>query len=261
MFETFNEKEAIVEISRFLKEELQKSGFKKYLLGVSGGIDSTVSLYLAAGAVGKEQVLPVILPYKNTYPEAVIDAQKAISTLGIASSQVTQIDIGPLCDSFFQLDPTIDSLRRGNIMARVRMTVLFDLAKKNQALVLGTENKSEHLLGYFTRFGDEASDVEPIRELYKTQVRLLAQELNVPKQIYDKAPTAGLWPGQTDEGQFGFSYEQADQVFYLHYEQGLVEADIVKKGFAEELVRNVFARVEANKFKQALPKIAHLKSL
>lgn len=145
----------------------------------------------------------------------------------------------------------LDKVRLGNVMARVRMMVLYDLAKKLNAIVCGTENKSEYYLGYFTRFGDAASDFEPIAHLYKTQVYQLAKYLGVPKEFIDKTPTAGLWPGQTDEGEFGFTYKEADAVLQLYFDKKLNLAEIKKRGFKN--AEKIIARVLKNEYKHQTP--------
>lgn len=249
MFTSFNPQEATKTITNFIKQEIDKvSGFSKVILGLSGGIDSAVSVYLATKAIGNENVMVVLLPYKNLYSENLLDAKLIIQQLDIPSQNVFEINIGPLCDSFFRLDNLMNQNRQGSIMARVRMILLFDLAKKHQALVCGTENKSEHLLGYFTRYGDSASDIEPIRHLYKTEVRMLAQYLRVPEKIITKIPTAGFWPGQTDEGQLGFTYQEADQILYLLFEKKSTVSQIVEKGLAKKLVEKIANLVKRNSF-------------
>lgn len=210
------------ELVDFIKNAFQKAGFTKAVIGVSGGVDSATSYELAVRALGKENVLAYFLPYKK---------------------------IAPIVEEFLSFDPTIDKLRRGNVMARVRMIILFDQAKKRRALVVGTENRTEHILGYFTRFGDSASDIEPLRNLYKTQVYELAKFLKIPKSILNKAPTAGLWEGQTDEGEFGFTYKDADEVLYQLYDLKKKKVD----GVDPVVVERVKAWIDRNSFKHNLP--------
>jgi NAD+ synthase len=171
-------------------------------------------------------------------------------------ANVATIDIQPLVDPFLALDPAMNHLRKGNIMARTRMIVVYDQARRREALVVGTENKSEHLLGYYTRFGDEASDVEPLRGLYKTQVYQLARYLGVPEPILTKTPTAGLWEGQTDEGEFGFTYAEADAILALVYDGGKSVDEAVSAGFERAKVEAVTAWVRSKEFKHHLPLVA-----
>ncbi|MBI3070280.1 MAG: NAD(+) synthase, partial [Candidatus Levybacteria bacterium] len=196
------------QIVQFIKQTLQKEGFQNVVIGVSGGVDSTTSLYLLKEAIPLKNIFPVHLYYFNPDLEFEENAYH-LSIKSIVDKLAKTLGVQPLKDS----------IRLGNIMARVRMILLYDLAKKHQALVCGTENRSEYHLGYFTRFGDEASDFEPIRHLYKTQVYQLASYLGVPKTVIDKKPTAGLWAEQTDEGEFGFSYKEADPVLYLYFDK------------------------------------------
>lgn len=192
-------------IISFIKKTFQEEGFKKAIVAVSGGIDSSVALVLIAKALGVENVITMQLPYKN---QSIKESDLIINWVKISQANRIKVGIGKTVDSF----GVKERGRLGNIMARVRMIEIFDQAKKLKALVVGTENKSEKLLGYYTRFGDEASDIEPIIHLYKTQVRQLAIELKIPDRIINQAPSAGLWLGQTDESDLGFFYEKADMV-------------------------------------------------
>lgn len=237
----------------FLKSSFQEAGFSKAVIALSGGVDSATSTALSVRALGADNVYPVMLPYGVLSTQATIDAVGVVEKLGIPSVHVTRIDIKPIVDPLPSKDPSMDNVRRGNAMARARMMVLFDQAKKRQALVVGTENKTEHLLGYFTRFGDEASDVEPLRNLYKTQVYILAKFLQLPDVVLSRVPTAGLWEGQTDEGEFGFTYKDADEILYLHFDEKKPEGEIVAAGFSKEVVDKVLSRVQANDFKHHLP--------
>ncbi|MBI2431072.1 MAG: NAD(+) synthase [Candidatus Levybacteria bacterium] len=226
-------------IIAFLKKTFAEQKIKNAVIGLSGGIDSAVSFLLLKRAIPEKNIFPISLAYfspyvaipKKNYDLSIKEAVDAcVQNLGVSRN---------------------DNVRIGNIMARVRMIFLYDLAKKNKALVVGTENKSEHLLGYFTRFGDSASDIEPIQHLYKTQVYELAKYLNVPQEIINIPPTAGLWQGQTDEEEFGFTYEEADQVLYYYFEQKLPIEEIVKK----ELInaKKVIKRVKENEYKHKTP--------
>ena len=237
----------------FLKASFAKAGFTSAVIAISGGVDSATSCALAVRALGADNVYPVLLPYGALSSQATIDAIGVVEKLGISSFHVTRFDIKPLVDPIVFKEPGMGNVRRGNAMARARMTVLYDQAKKRNALVIGTENKSEHLLGYFTRFGDEASDIEPLRDLYKTHVYALARYLEVPESILAQAPSAGLWPEQTDEGEFGFSYKDADEILYLSVDEKKSVEEIVAAGFAKDLVDRVLLRVRANDFKHNLP--------
>ncbi len=242
-------------LTAFLKKAFAKAGFTKAVVALSGGVDSATSCTLVVRALGRENVYPILLPYGQLNHQGVVDARAVIEKLEIPEANVSEIDIKPLIDPMLALDPAIDNIRKGNTMARMRMIVLFDQAKKRNALVVGTENRSEHLLGYFTRFGDEASDIEPLRNLYKTQVYQLATYLGLPQQILTKKPTAGLWEGQTDEGEFGFTYKEADQILAMLFDEKKSVEEVVAQGFSRETVKKVQARVAANSFKHNLPLI------
>lgn len=251
----FDRKEKSEEIVRFIQESCKTEKYERGLVGVSGGVDSATSLIVAVTALGKEHVFPVLLPYGNLHGEHMEDAWFLIDSLGIPKKQVNVIEITSLADAAIATDPDMDDIRKGNIMARMRMVILFDLHKKLNGLVLGTENKTEHLLGYYTRFGDEASDIEPLRSLYKTQVFSLAEYLGVPDKILQKPPSAGLWPGQTDEDEFGFSYKTVDEILYWYHEKGLSKTEIIKNGFAQKLVNRIWWWVEKGETKTRLPHI------
>lgn len=241
------------ELTFFFKTAFEKAGFTKAVIALSGGVDSATSAALAVRALGADNVYPVLLPYGALSTQATIDAVSVVEKLGIPSIHVTRIDIKPIVDPLIFKDPGMDNVRKGNAMARARMMVLFDQAKKRQALVIGTENKTEYLLGYFTRFGDEASDVEPLRKLYKTQVYVLAKYLELPDVVLSRAPTAGLWEGQIDEGEFGFTYKEADEILYLHFDEKKSPEDIIAAGFSKEIVDKVLSRVSFNDFKRHPP--------
>lgn len=251
-----NPEEVEEQLVKFLKNSFKSAGFIKAVIGLSGGVDSATSCALAVKVMGEENVFPVLLPHGKLNPAGLIDAKLVIKFLQIPIKNITEINIEPIvtavCHSRETGNP-FDQMRRGNIMARLRMIYIFDEAKKRKALVVGTENKTEHLLGYFTRFGDEASDVEPLRNLYKTQVYELAKHLDLPKEVLTKAPTAGLWEGQTDEGEFGFTYQEADQVLNLIYDEKKPIEEIVETGFGREIIDKIQNRVKQNQFKHHLP--------
>ena len=253
-----NVKQTTDELIHFIKNSFGKAGFERAVIAMSGGVDSSTSAALAVQALGANYVYPLLLPHGNLNTGAVVDARGMINALGIPQKNITQINIQPLVDPIISLDPKMDQIRRGNIMARVRMIVIFDNAKKRNALVVGTENKTEHLLGYFTRFGDEGSDIEPLRTLYKTQVYELARFLKLPEQVLTKTPTAGLWEGQTDEGEFGFTYKEADEILSLVVDQRQSVDAVVAKGLERETVEKVIKRMKENEFKHNLPKMSNV---
>ena len=251
-----NYSKTIEEIVIFIKTTLQSAGFEKVVIGVSGGVDSATALTLLVKVVGRYKIFPVILPFDAIHPQAMKDARVIINSLKIPEKNITKIDIQNVVDDIAGHDKNISLLRKGNIMSRVRMIYLYDIARKNKALVCGTENKTEYMLGYFTRYGDEASDFEPLRKLYKTEVRQLARYLGVPEKIIEKHPTAGLWPGQTDEEEFGFSYADADKVLHLSFNKKLTSDQVIKtSGIDEFIVKAVLARVKKNSFKHQVPLI------
>lgn len=237
----------------FLKTTFQTAGFTRAVIAVSGGVDSATSCALAVRALGSEHVYPLLLPYGDLNQKGTEDARLVIQHLNIPEAHVKTTDIEPLLAPLFLSIPEVGHIRRGNAMARMRMMVLYDLARSLSGLVVGTENKTEHLLGYFTRFGDEASDVEPLRGLYKTQVYGLATYLGIPEPILTKAPTAGLWDGQTDEGEFGFTYKQADEILSLLYDEKKSVEEIIASGFDQKTILAVKKRVEENEYKHKVP--------
>ncbi|HET9946797.1 MAG TPA: NAD+ synthase [Patescibacteria group bacterium] len=244
------------EIISWLEQTVAATGLKKVVVAVSGGIDSATSLALCVKAFGKENVFAICLPYGKMSIKATEDAKLLISSLGIPKEQVFERDIYTVASKIIQqVDENMSDIRKGNIMARVRMIFLYDLAKQMNGLVVGTENKTEHFLGYFTRFGDEASDIEPIKSLYKTQVWEVAKYLKIPEEIISNAPSAGLWEGQTDEREFGFSYKDADRILFHYFDEELPREAIVALGFKKELIDTVLGWVEKNDFKHHLPKV------
>lgn len=242
-------------LKNFLKDQVHKTGFKKVIIGLSGGVDSAVATYLSVEALGKENVLAVMLPYKSSSPQSLTDALQVTKILGIRH---LKIDISPMVDGFKNLDTQMDQVRLGNIMARVRMIALYDLSAKEQALVIGTSNKTEMLLGYGTIYGDTACAINPLGDLYKTQVWDLAKELGIPENIVNKKPTADLWSGQTDEGELGFLYKDVDQLLLEMIDNALTNDELVKLGFDKNFVVNVRTRIRSNEFKRRLPAIAIL---
>lgn len=246
-------KSATEKLIGFLKDVFREQGLSCAVIGLSGGVDSSTSFVLTVRALSEDNVYPVLMPYGALSTQGVLDAMNLITELKIPIGHITRIDIRPIVDATIGKELSVDNIRKGNIMARARMIVLFDQAKKRNALVVGTENKSEHYLGYFTRFGDEASDIEPLRNLYKTQVYELAKYLGIPEQILTKKPTAGLWEGQTDEGEFGFAYKDADEILYRLFDEKKSKEEVIKEGFDPQTVENVVGFVSKNEFKHYLP--------
>lgn len=242
-------------LTSFIRDAVETSGTEGVVLGLSGGVDSSLSAALAARALGPERVHGFLLPYRTSSPESERDARAVAGHLGIPHRV---IDISPMVDAYFEMEPDAPADRRGNKMARERMTILFDQAKKLDALVLGTSNKTEILLGYSTVFGDNASSLNPLGDLYKCQIWQLSRHLGLPAQVIDKAPSADLWPGQTDEGELGFSYETADEVLYLLFDLGLRPEEVAARGYEERVVRRIVSLEQRFRFKRRLMLIARL---
>ncbi len=239
----------------FLREEVGSAGLRRAVLGLSGGIDSAVSCALAARALGPEQVLAVCLPYRGSDPASERDARAVAAALGVRCEVE---DISPQVDAWSARHPDADRLRRGNKMARERMAVLYDHSAATSALVVGTSNKTELLLGYGTLFGDMASAVNPIGDLYKTQVFQLARHLALPQAVITKAPTADLWSGQTDEAEMGFTYADVDRLLWDLVERRLTDAELAAAGHAPDLVARVRRLIARSQFKRRMPLIAKL---
>ncbi len=237
----------------FIRDETHNAGFKRGVIGLSGGIDSTVVAYLAAKALGAENVLGVIMPYKTSNTSSKTDAELIARELHIPTETV---DITPMIDAYLQNGKRTDNLRAGNLMARQRMIVLYDLSFRDHALVIGTSNKTEIFLGYGTLFGDMACALNPVGDLYKTQIWQLAESLGIPKNLIEKKPSADLWEGQTDEDDFGFSYQKADHLLYFMIDERRSITELKEMGFESELIDRVRAMVIKNQFKRRLPLIA-----
>ncbi len=239
----------------FIHNEITRAGFSKAVLGLSGGVDSAVSCYLAAQALGSENVLAVRMPYTTSSPDSLEHADLVIQATGVRS---VTIPISAMADGLIELFPDMSSLRRGNIMARCRMIVLFDQSADFGGLVLGTSNKTEILLGYSTQFGDAACALNPLGDLYKTQLRQLAAALGVPQAIIDKAPSADLWSGQTDEGELGFTYAEVDKLLTLLVDERYTPQECVEAGFERAFVDTVVKRIQRYHYKRVMPPIAKL---
>lgn len=239
----------------FIRNEVHKFGFTRAVLNLSGGIDSALSAYLAAGALGPENVLALLLPYRESNPASRHDAEAVVAALGICSKL---IEITPLVDPYFAEFADMDVKRRGNVIARTRMIVLYDHSVEFDSLPFGTSNKTEMLLGYSTLHGDMASAVNPIGDLYKAQVRQLSRHLGIPKAILDKPPSADLWPGQSDEGELGFSYDDVDHLLYLLVDERYRPEELIAAGFERKFVERVAGLVRSMQYKRRPPIIAKL---
>jgi NAD+ synthase len=242
-------------LTGFIHSEITRMGFKHAVINLSGGIDSALVCMLAAEALGPENVLALRLPYKTSAPDSLEHAQLVIDATGVQS---LTLPITDMVDPLFALFPEMNSIRKGNIMARMRMIVLYDQSVVFTGLAVGTGNKTEILLGYTTLYGDSACAINPIGDLYKTQVRQLSQALGLPEAIIQKPPSADLWSGQTDEGELGYTYAEADRLLYLLVDQRFTPEECVEAGFAEAFVHSVVERVRSNQFKRVLPPIAKL---
>ena len=242
-------------LAGFIKSEITRAGFSRAVLGLSGGIDSALSCALAVEALGAENVLAVRMPYKSSSRDSLDDAQRLIDQLKI---QTETIEITGMVDPLIARDPRMSKQRKGNIMARARMIVLYDQSEVFKGLVIGTSNKTEILLGYTTLWGDMASALNPIGDLYKTQVRQLARAMKIPTPIIDKPPSADLWAGQTDEGELGFTYEEVDKLLYLLVDQRYLPEECVEAGFEKSFVDKVATRIRRFQFKRMMPIIAKI---
>ncbi len=240
---------------RFVRDELKKQGFERAVIGISGGIDSSLSAFITAEALGADNVLGLRMPYRSSSTSSLTDADTIIEQLGI---QHDTVDITPMVEPLFERYPDMDQVRKGNVMARQRMIILYDQSMAFNGLVMGTSNKTEWLLGYTTLYGDSAAALQPIGDLYKNQVRQLAQAMDIPQSILEKAPSADLWEGQTDEAELGFSYDMVDQVLYLMVDERYTIGECVEAGFDRSFVEEVWRRVQRNHYKRTQPNIAKI---
>ncbi len=248
--------ELVTEIlCRFIRAEIRRAGFERAVVGLSGGIDSSVVTFLCARALGPQNVLAVTMPYKTSSEATRRDSQMVIDRLGV---RTVNVPIAGQIDAYFSQFPDAAQLRLANKCARERMTVLYDQGAAFAALVAGTSNKSELLLGYGTQFGDMASAINPIGDLYKTQLYGLAAYLGVPEQILTKEPTGDLWVGQTDAGELGFSYAEVDRLLVLLVDRRWRRSELLQAGFAAEFVDRVTTMIRRNHYKRRMPVIAKL---
>jgi NAD+ synthase len=239
----------------FIQSEIHRVGFSRAVIGLSGGVDSSLSCLLTAEALGPENVLAIQMPYQTYSPDSTEHARMIIEQSGVKEMTVP---ITEMVDPYFERFPEMDRIRKGNIMARARMMVLYDQSADFNGLVVGTGNKTEILLGYTTLYGDSACAINPMGDLYKTQVRQMAEAVGVPAVIIEKPPSAGLWIGQTDEEELGFTYNDVDRLLVLLVDQRFSPEDCVETGFDPSFVRDVIERIRQSHFKRVLPTIAKL---
>jgi NAD+ synthase len=252
-------------IAEFIRGQLRQAGFERAVLGLSGGIDSALVAFLTADAIGAERLHCVLMPYRTSSPASREDAEEVVRRLGCSSELV---EITPMVDGYFGAADVPGAagpeglgaapLRRGNFMARIRMSVLYDRSVTWRGLVVGTGNKTESLIGYTTLFGDQACAFNPIGDLYKSQVRQLSAAVGVPEQIIRKAPSADLWPGQTDETEAGFSYPELDRLLFWRIDKRRSVEEVVALGYDRAMVERVDRMVAGAEFKRQVPPIAKL---
>jgi NAD+ synthase len=251
MLRKINLKNEIDRIVNFIKEQIFGQNFEKAIIGLSGGIDSSVAAALSVKAVGKENVIGIMLPYKTSHPDSLKDAISIADNLEISYKKY---DISPMVDSYFDsFEPNADQLRRGNRMARERMCILFDNSAKHNGLVVGTGNKSELMIGYCTQYGDSACAFEPIGHLYKTEVWEIAKLLRLPKEVIEKKPTADLWNGQTDESEMGMTYEKLDKILYQLVDLKKSKTDILELGYSPSDIDKTIHMIKKSNFKRNMP--------
>ncbi len=244
-------------IVEFIRSEVTRVGMRRGLVGLSGGVDSSLVAYLAVEALGAENVLGVLMPYRTSSPDSRADAELVGRQLGIPTRLV---EITPMVEPYLTQYVGNNDRRRGNVMARLRMIVLYDHSEEFGGLVVGTSNKTEALLGYTTQFGDSAAAIQPIADLFKAQVRQLARAVGVPQHIIAKAPSADLWQGQTDEGELGFTYDEADAILYHLVDERRRAEDVISLGFDARVVRRIIELMQRNHFKRVMPIVAKLSS-
>lgn len=242
-------------VTSFVRNELTRHGFTRAVVGISGGVDSAVACALSARALGPENVLAIRMPHRDSSQDSLDHAQLLIDQLGVESATIS---ITEMVDGYLEQVGDINRNRRGNVMARARMIVLYDQSAATDALVIGTGNKTEILLGYTTLYGDSASAINPNGDLYKTQLRQLAAHLDIPKAITEKPPSADLWPGQTDEGELGFTYERVDQLLFLLIDERYSSEECQEAGFQRDFIAEVIKRIRQTQYKRVMPPIAKI---
>jgi NAD+ synthase len=244
--------EATARAADFIRETVTGAGADGVVIGLSGGIDSAVSAGLAVRALGPDKVHGICLPYRSSSPASIADGLAVAANLGLAAET---FEITSMVDAFLADRPDADAVRRGNVMARARMIVLYDASQALGRLVLGTGNRTEWLLGYTTLHGDAACGLNPVGQLYKTEIRLLANHLGLPREVLTKAPSADLWEGQADEDELGFSYADADRLLHHLVDEGLAPRQLEALGFTPALIGAVVDRMAAQAFKRRLPPV------
>ncbi len=242
-------------LTGFIHDETLRAGKKRVVVGLSGGIDSALSATLARRALGEDGVIGILMPYRSSDPSGVKDAGALARKLGIRTEL---LDVTPMVDAYFSSRPRASRVRRGNKMARERMSILYDRSAVHEALVLGTSNKTELLLGYGTIHGDMASSINPIGDLYKTQVRQMARHLKIPASIRSKVPSADLWPEQTDESEIGYSYEMIDQLLYLLVDERYTLDDALAAGWPRSMLTRISRLIIRSQYKRRMPLIAKI---
>jgi NAD+ synthase len=241
-------------VVNFIREEFGRRSFKRAVVGVSGGVDSALVAKLAAMALGPKNLTCLFMPYFKD-EKVRKETEDFVRAIG---AEFRVIDISPMIDAYFASAKDASRIRRGNKMARERMSILFDHAKLLNALVLGTSNKTETALGYFTLHGDSACAVNPLGSLYKTQVWQLARAVGIPEEIVEKEPSADLWPGQTDEGEMGIAYKDADRLLFCMLDRKYTEKRLKRLGFPAEFIDKVKGLIKASKFKRTPPAVPKL---
>lgn len=251
--------QAVEVIIGFIRSQMEQTGFERLVIGLSGGVDSATVAFLTARAIGPDNLLATRMPYRTSSEASETDALRVVTALGCRTER---IDITPMVEPLLELIPDDDAgahnVRRGNVMARQRMIVLYDRSAAFDALVVGTSNKTEALIGYGTLHGDMAAALAPIGDLYKTQLRSVARELGVPEEVVAKPPSADLWPGQTDEGELGRTYESLDRALFALVDRRWTLDRCVAGGLSRDLVEWVASRVARMEFKRQLPPVAKL---